>query len=81
MATAGEESTSISNRQVVLRDDQVTGYLKESDMCMSTSTITLKLPQGQGTNSIALLVKNLYLSVDPYIRGHTMGIQGGYADQ
>eukprot|EP00261_Vitis_vinifera_P034310 XP_019075553.1 PREDICTED: 2-alkenal reductase (NADP(+)-dependent) isoform X2 [Vitis vinifera] len=71
---SGEE---VRNKQVVLRD-YVSGYLKESDMCMATATITLKVPEG---NSKAVLVKNLYLSCDPYIRGHTKSIQGGYADE
>lgn len=71
---SGEE---VRNKQVVLRD-YVSGYLKESEMCMATATITLKVPEG---NSKAVLVKNLYLSCDPYIRGHTKSIQGGYADE
>ncbi|XP_034686109.1 2-alkenal reductase (NADP(+)-dependent)-like [Vitis riparia] len=71
---SGEE---VSNKQVVLRD-YVSGYLKESDMCMATATITLNVPEG---NSKAVLVKNLYLSCDPYIRGQTKSIQGGYADE
>ena len=79
MASGEEEEvvSIISNKQVVLRDHHVTGYLKESDMCMSISTITLKVPH----NSKGVLVKNLYLSCDPYIRGHTTSIQGAYADQ
>ena len=47
MMASGEEeevASIISNKQVVLRDHHVTGYLKESDMCMSISTITLKVP-------------------------------------
>nr|AEL78826.1 ketone/zingerone synthase 2 [Rubus idaeus] len=52
------------NKQVLLRD-YVTGFPKESDMQLSTTgTITLKLPQG----STGVLVKNFYLSCDPYIR-------------
>ncbi|XP_027334256.1 NADPH-dependent oxidoreductase 2-alkenal reductase-like isoform X2 [Abrus precatorius] len=51
------------NKQVVLRD-YVTGFLKESDMNIVESTITLKLPQG----SNEVLLKNLYLSCDPYMR-------------
>ncbi|KAK9921786.1 hypothetical protein M0R45_030282 [Rubus argutus] len=52
------------NKQVILRA-YVTGFPKESDMqLITTSTITLKLPQG----SAGVLVKNLYLSCDPYIR-------------
>ena len=49
MASGKEEEvvSIISNKQVVLRDHHVTGYLKESDMCISISTITLKVPNGK----------------------------------
>ncbi|XP_030479811.1 2-alkenal reductase (NADP(+)-dependent) [Cannabis sativa] len=54
----------VKNKQVLLRD-YVCGYPKESDMYVTTtSTLNLKLPQG----SIGVLVKNLYLSCDPYMR-------------
>jgi NADPH-dependent curcumin reductase CurA len=58
---AGEE---VSNKQVIFRD-YVSGFPKESDMCVTTSSIKLKVPEG----SKAVLVKNLYLSCDPYMRG------------
>ncbi|XP_030937796.1 2-alkenal reductase (NADP(+)-dependent)-like [Quercus lobata] len=55
----------VSNKQVILKD-YVSGFPKESDMCLNTSgTIKLKVPEG----SNAVLVKNLYLSCDPYMRG------------
>jgi len=54
----------VSNKQVILRD-YVSGFPKESDMNVIDSTITLKLPQG--FNDVVLL-KNLYLSCDPYQR-------------
>ncbi|XP_058107284.1 2-alkenal reductase (NADP(+)-dependent)-like isoform X1 [Magnolia sinica] len=53
----------VSNKQVLFRDF-VTGFPKESDMVLSTGTIRLKVPEG----SKAILVKNLYLSCDPYMR-------------
>ncbi|KAF4401405.1 hypothetical protein G4B88_001599 [Cannabis sativa] len=54
----------VKNKQVLLRD-YVCGYPKESDMYVTTtSTLNLKLPQG----SNGVLVKNLYLSCDPYMR-------------
>jgi NADPH-dependent curcumin reductase CurA len=60
---SGDEQV-MRNKQVILRA-YVTGFPKESDMQLrTTSTITLKLPQG----STGVLVKNLYLSCDPYIR-------------
>uniref|UniRef100_A0A2N9GIM1 2-alkenal reductase [NAD(P)(+)] n=1 Tax=Fagus sylvatica TaxID=28930 RepID=A0A2N9GIM1_FAGSY len=53
-----------SNKQVILKD-YVSGFPKESDMYVNTSgTIKLKVPEG----SNAVLVKNLYLSCDPYMR-------------
>ncbi|KAM0969100.1 hypothetical protein ACFXTH_017379 [Malus domestica] len=54
----------ISNKQVILKD-YVTGFPKESDMQLTTVTTKLKLPEG----SKGVLVKNLYLSCDPYLRG------------
>ncbi|PON46713.1 Alcohol dehydrogenase superfamily, zinc-type [Parasponia andersonii] len=53
----------VSNKQVVLRD-YVSGFPKESDMYVTSSTLKLKLPEG----SKGVLVKNLYLSCDPYMR-------------
>jgi hypothetical protein len=52
----------VSNKQVILRD-YVSGFPKESDMYVTTGTVKLKVPQG----SNAVLVKNLYLSCDPYL--------------
>lgn len=44
----------------------VTGMPKESDMAVTThNIITLKLPE----SSNSVIVKNLYLSCDPYMRG------------
>ncbi|XP_047954751.1 2-alkenal reductase (NADP(+)-dependent)-like [Salvia hispanica] len=56
----GEE---ISNKQVIL-SNYVKSSLKESDMSLRTSKIQLKIPSGCDG---AVLVKNLYLSCDPYI--------------
>ncbi|KAJ1395451.1 hypothetical protein SESBI_33409 [Sesbania bispinosa] len=53
----------VRNKQVILRD-YVTGFPKESDMKIVESTITLNLPEG----SNQVLLKNLYLSCDPYMR-------------
>jgi NADPH-dependent curcumin reductase CurA len=55
--------TQVKNKQVILRD-YVSGFPKESDMIIVDSTINLNLPQG----SNELLLKNLYLSCDPYMR-------------
>ncbi|MED6179472.1 hypothetical protein PIB30_001235 [Stylosanthes scabra] len=53
----------VKNKQVVLKD-YVTGFPKESDMDLVEGTITLKLPEGSND----VLLKNLYLSCDPYMR-------------
>ncbi|GJW09131.1 NADP(+)-dependent 2-alkenal reductase-like protein [Tanacetum coccineum] len=66
----------INNKQVILKD-YVVGFPKESDMILKTSeTINLKLPEG----SNGLLVKNLYLSCDPYMRGRMTKTEGSYVD-
>lgn len=75
----GEE---VSNRQVVLRD-YVTGFPKESDMLLKTSSIKLRVPQDDeedstGTGAGAILVKNLYLSCDPYMRHCMNKMDGGF---
>ncbi|KAL5997954.1 hypothetical protein ACLOJK_008888 [Asimina triloba] len=51
------------NKRVLFRG-YITGAPKESDMLLTTSNISLKVQEG----SKALLVKNLYLSCDPYQR-------------
>eukprot|EP00268_Persea_americana_P058334 TRINITY_DN704_c1_g1_i6.p1 TRINITY_DN704_c1_g1~~TRINITY_DN704_c1_g1_i6.p1 ORF type:complete len:392 (+),score=67.09 TRINITY_DN704_c1_g1_i6:57-1232(+) len=60
MSGGGEE---VSNKQIVFRD-YVTGFPKEADMVHTTGTIRLKVEEG----SKAMVVKNLYLSCDPYMR-------------
>uniref|UniRef100_A0A1J3J1A1 2-alkenal reductase [NAD(P)(+)] n=1 Tax=Noccaea caerulescens TaxID=107243 RepID=A0A1J3J1A1_NOCCA len=61
MATTGEGKAT--NKQVILRD-YVTGFPKESDLIFNETTVDLKVPAGSKT----VLVKNLYLSCDPYMR-------------
>ncbi|CAK9181890.1 unnamed protein product [Ilex paraguariensis] len=57
----GEE---VRNKQVIFRD-YVSGFPKESDMYITTDkTLHLKVPEA----SNGVLVKNLYLSSDPYMR-------------
>ncbi|XP_076908144.1 2-alkenal reductase (NADP(+)-dependent)-like [Bidens hawaiensis] len=66
----------VKNKQIVLKD-YVNGFPKESYMLLVTSdTINLKLPEG----SNAVLVKNLYLSCDPYMRGRMRNSKGSYID-
>ncbi|XP_040994599.1 2-alkenal reductase (NADP(+)-dependent)-like [Juglans microcarpa x Juglans regia] len=58
----GGDGEEVRNKQVVLRD-YVSGVPKESDMRVRTVTMELKVPEG----SNGILVKNLYLSCDPYM--------------
>ncbi|XP_043813059.1 2-alkenal reductase (NADP(+)-dependent) isoform X2 [Manihot esculenta] len=62
----------ISNKQVVLKN-YVTGFPQESDMEIITSSINLSVPEA---TKDALLVKNLYLSCDPYMRGCMTNLVG-----
>lgn len=64
----------VSNKQVLLKH-YVTGFPKESDMEIRNTTIKLKLPEG---SSGAILVKNLYLSCDPYMRSRMGKTEGSY---
>lgn len=59
-----EEGAEVRNKQVIFKD-YIKGALKESDMYVKTDTTRkLELPEG----SEGVLVKNLYLSCDPYMR-------------
>ena len=65
---AGEE---VRNKQVILKD-YVSGFPKESDMQVINGTIKLKLQEG----SHGIVVKNLYLSCDPYMRSRMTRVEG-----
>ncbi|CAO2152562.1 unnamed protein product [Urochloa humidicola] len=64
MAGGGEEAAMARNKKVVLRR-HVTGFPTEEDMEIVDDTVALRVPAG----STAVLVKNLYLSCDPWMRG------------
>ncbi|MED6179477.1 hypothetical protein PIB30_001240 [Stylosanthes scabra] len=53
----------VKNKQVILKD-YITELFKESDMDIVEGAITLELPEGPNE----VLLKNLYLSCDPYMR-------------
>lgn len=55
---------SVENKRIIFKG-YVTGYPKDEDMVLTKSTVELKVPDG----SSAILVKTLYLSCDPYMRG------------
>ncbi|KAE8664758.1 NADP-dependent alkenal double bond reductase P1 [Hibiscus syriacus] len=61
------------NKQVVL-ERYIEGAPKETDMAMKMGKIELKAPKGSG----GILVKNLYLSCDPYMRGRMRDFHGSY---
>ncbi|KAG6700416.1 hypothetical protein I3843_08G107300 [Carya illinoinensis] len=63
----------VDNKQVIFK-----GYTEnvpeESDMELKVSKIKLEAPKGSG----AFLVKNLYLSCDPYMRGRMRDFRDSY---
>ncbi|KAE9593967.1 putative oxidoreductase [Lupinus albus] len=61
----------VRNKQVILRN-YVSGFPKESDMYLVEGKITLKLPEGSND----VLLKNLYLSCDPYMRNRMSKFDG-----
>ncbi|XP_060183821.1 2-alkenal reductase (NADP(+)-dependent)-like [Lycium barbarum] len=65
----------VSNKQVILKH-YVTGYLKESDMVFKNTTI--KLDDQKGSN--AVILKNLYLSCDSYMRSRMRKLEGSYVE-
>ncbi|KAK3142184.1 hypothetical protein QOZ80_4BG0343360 [Eleusine coracana subsp. coracana] len=61
------EQIMVANKKIVLKN-YVTGSPTEADMAVvATGTAPSKLPEGSAAGSI--LVNNLYLSCDPYMRG------------
>ncbi|KAL0368706.1 UNVERIFIED_CONTAM: 2-alkenal reductase (NADP(+)-dependent) [Sesamum calycinum] len=66
----------MSNKQVLFKG-YVKGFPQESDMILRTSIIKLKVPEDCRD---AVLVKNLYLSCDPYMRNRMGILEGSYID-
>ncbi|KAJ7570927.1 hypothetical protein O6H91_01G140200 [Diphasiastrum complanatum] len=66
---------TVKNRQILLKD-YVTGSFVESDMTFHDGTCLLQLQEG--TNDI--LVKNLYISPDPFLRGRMQKRTNSYVD-
>ncbi|GKV29035.1 hypothetical protein SLEP1_g38009 [Rubroshorea leprosula] len=63
----------VENKQVILKRYAVEAP-KETDMEIKIGKVKLKAPKGSG----AFLVKNLYLSCDPYMRGRMRDFHGSY---
>ena len=72
-----DDDVQVKNKQVILKD-YVSGFPKESDFYINTNgTIKLKVPEG----SIGVVVKNLYLSCDPYMRNRMKkAVAGSYIE-
>ncbi|KAJ0094039.1 hypothetical protein Patl1_26851 [Pistacia atlantica] len=65
----------VSNKQVILKN-YVSGLPKETDMQITNTNIALEVPKG----SNGVLLKNLYLSCDPYMRPRMNKIEGHYVE-
>jgi NADPH-dependent curcumin reductase CurA len=63
----------LSNRQVILKDYFV-GPVKDSNFEIRTTALRLELQEG----SQDVIVKNLYLSPDPYMRNRMKGNCNSY---
>lgn len=57
-------SEVVNNKQIVLKDHIDAGFPKMSDFITRVSNINLNVAKG----SNGVVVKNLYLSCDPYMR-------------
>ncbi|WZY76172.1 hypothetical protein YC2023_022556 [Brassica napus] len=69
-----EEVAVVENKKVILKN-YVDGIPTETDMELKMGdTVELKAPKG----SSCFLVKNLYLSCDPYMRGRMRDFHGSY---
>ncbi|KAK1379414.1 Double bond reductase [Heracleum sosnowskyi] len=67
-------SEVVNNKQIVLKDYIGAGFPKESDLITRVSKINLSVAEG----SNGVVVKNLYLSCDPYMRMRMTKTQGSY---
>ncbi|KAI3898967.1 hypothetical protein MKW92_010980 [Papaver armeniacum] len=68
----------IPNKQIIFRD-YIEGSPKETDMMLNVGKISLKIPPKSSSSSGgAVLVKNLYLSCDPYLRGRMRNFHESY---
>lgn len=63
----------VRNKQVLFRGF-ITGAPKETDMEFRVGTAKLRIPDGFR----GVLVKNLYLSCDPYMRGRMREVYNSY---
>jgi NADPH-dependent curcumin reductase CurA len=64
----------VRNKQVILKNYS-SAVLKETDMEVVCGEVLLQLEPGSSDD---VLVRNLYLSADPYMRHRINGVQGSY---
>ncbi|KAL1561421.1 2-alkenal reductase (NADP(+)-dependent)-like [Salvia divinorum] len=64
----------VSNTQIIF-NGYIDGFPTESAMTVKASTVKLEVPEGCND---AVLVKNLYLSCDPYMRSRMSKIDDNY---
>lgn len=70
----GEElAMRFGNRQVVL-NNYIKGSVVESDMSVRDSAVSAEIPDG------AVLLKNLYLSCDPYMLARMKKLESHYVE-
>ncbi|XP_015962933.1 2-alkenal reductase (NADP(+)-dependent) [Arachis duranensis] len=72
-----EEAVVMENKQVIFKG-YIDGVPHETDMELKVSKIDLSKIQGSGSGSGSILVKNLYLSCDPYMRGRMRDFRESY---
>ncbi|KAG5569330.1 hypothetical protein H5410_059096 [Solanum commersonii] len=73
LSQMGEEV--MNNKQIILKH-YVEGYPNESDMEFKNSIIKLNVPEG--SNVVVLM--NLYLSCDPYMRSRMKNLEDSYVE-
>uniref|UniRef100_A0A5B7BX95 Enoyl reductase (ER) domain-containing protein n=1 Tax=Davidia involucrata TaxID=16924 RepID=A0A5B7BX95_DAVIN len=66
----------VENKQIIFKG-YIEGTPKETDMELKVGN-KIKLKAGEGNSGGAFIVKNLYLSCDPYMRGRMRHFQGSY---
>jgi NADPH-dependent curcumin reductase CurA len=62
----GKEAAGVTRNNKVVLKRYVTGFATEEDMEVVVDTVQLRVPVG---STAAVLVKNLCLSCDPWMRG------------
>nr|GME18822.1 2-alkenal reductase (NADP(+)-dependent) [Ipomoea batatas] len=72
-----DEAAAGENKQIIFKG-YIEGIPKETDMEVVVGKRPDKLRGGDGGGEAVMLVKNLYLSCDPYMRGRMRDFHGSY---